>query len=68
MDGITLCRLLKSEASTAGIPLYMLTAKAKKTDIEAATRAGADGYISKPFRGAELMELVERLRTSPTLS
>ena len=38
------------------------TAKAKKSDMESATLAGADGYIHKPFRGAELMALVERLR------
>jgi two-component system, OmpR family, phosphate regulon response regulator PhoB len=62
MDGITVCRMLKSEPNTAGVPLYMLTAKAKKSDVEAATRAGADGYIHKPFRGAELMDLVEKLR------
>jgi two-component system, OmpR family, phosphate regulon response regulator PhoB len=62
MDGITVCRLLKSDPSTAGVPLFMLTAKVKKADVEAATRAGANGYIHKPFRGSELMELVERLR------
>ena len=45
------------------VPLYMLTAKAKKADVEIATRAGADGYIHKPFRGAELMDLVARLRS-----
>ena len=62
MDGITVCRLLKADPKTAAVPLHMLTAKAKKTDVEAATRAGANGYIYKPFRGAELMDLVERLR------
>jgi two-component system, OmpR family, phosphate regulon response regulator PhoB len=65
MDGITVCRMLKSDPNTAAIPLYMLTAKAKKADVEAATRAGADGYIHKPFRGAELMDLVDRLRKKP---
>ncbi|MBI3183622.1 MAG: response regulator [Myxococcales bacterium] len=65
LDGITVCRMLKSDPSTAAVPLYMLTAKAKKSDMEAATRAGADGYIHKPFRGAELMELVEKLRGEP---
>jgi two-component system, OmpR family, phosphate regulon response regulator PhoB len=63
MDGITLCRMLKGDPRTANVPLYMLTAKSKKADIETATRAGADGYIHKPFRGAELLELVERLRS-----
>ena len=65
MDGITVCRMIKSDPSTSAVPLYMLTAKAKKSDVEVATRAGADGYIHKPFRGAELMDLVERLRRAP---
>lgn len=63
LDGISVCRMLKSDPATAKIPVYMLTAKARKADVEAATRAGADGYIYKPFRGTELMELVSRLRT-----
>jgi len=64
MDGITLCRLLKADAQLATTPVYMLTAKARRADMEAATLAGADGYIHKPFRGAELMELVSRLKAS----
>jgi CheY-like chemotaxis protein len=62
MDGITICRLLRADPKTATTPLYMLTAKAKRTDVEAATKAGANGYIHKPFRGAELMELIAKLR------
>ncbi len=63
MDGLTVCRMLKSDPTTAPVPLYMLTAKTRRSDLEAAVAAGANGYIHKPFRGAELMELVERLRT-----
>ncbi|MFP2898681.1 response regulator [Corallococcus exercitus] len=66
LDGVSVCRILKSDPVTAKVPLYMLTAKAKKADVESATQAGADGYIHKPFRGAELMDLVERLRTART--
>ena len=62
MDGVTVCRMLKGDPLTAGVPLYMLTAKVKKSDMEAALAAGADGYIHKPFRAAELMELVDRHR------
>jgi CheY-like chemotaxis protein len=64
MDGITVCRMLKSDPNTSSVPVYMLTAKAKKSDMESATMAGADGYIQKPFKGAELMALVERLRSA----
>jgi two-component system phosphate regulon response regulator PhoB len=63
MDGLTVCRMLKADPATAPIPLYMLTAKTRRSDLEAALAAGANGYIHKPFRGSELMELVERLRT-----
>lgn len=66
MDGVTVCRMLKSDPVTAAIPLYMLTAKIKQSDVEAAMRAGADGYIQKPFRGTELMELVANLRKTPS--
>lgn len=62
MDGITACRMLKSDPFTSQVPLYMLTAKSRKSDIELATRAGANGYIHKPFRSAELMDLVQKLR------
>lgn len=64
MDGITVCRLLKSEPTTAKVPLHMLTAKARRADVEAATKAGADGYIHKPFRGAELLDLVSQLQAA----
>jgi CheY-like chemotaxis protein len=64
LDGISVCRMLKSDPATSNVPLYMLTAKAKKSDIETATKAGADGYIQKPFRSAELMDLVAKLRGS----
>ncbi|MGZ3460734.1 MAG: response regulator [Archangium sp.] len=62
LDGISVCRMLKSDPTTSQVPVYMLSAKSKKTDMESATLAGADGYIQKPFKGAELMALVERLR------
>ncbi len=66
MDGITVCRLLKSDPATSRVPVYMLTAKAKQSDVEVARRAGADGYINKPFKGAELMDLVDKLEKGRT--
>ena len=62
MDGVTVCRLLKNDPATAHVPLYMLTAKTRPADVELACRAGADGYIHKPFKGSELMDVVARLR------
>lgn len=62
LDGVALCRILRADARLAAVPIYMLTAKAKRADVAAATEAGADGYIHKPFRGIELIDLVTRLR------
>ncbi len=62
LDGVALCRLLRADPRLASVPIYMLTAKAKRADVDAATRAGADGYIMKPFRGTELLELVSTLK------
>jgi len=67
LDGITVCRMLKADPSTAKVPLHMLTGKAKKADVDVAMKAGADGYIHKPFRGAELMDLVTALKAKKAL-
>ena len=64
LDGISVCRLIKSDPATSAVPLYMLTAKAKPSDVAAAMKAGANGYIHKPFRGADLMALVARLKSA----
>jgi len=62
LDGIAVCRMLRADPRTAKTPIYMLTAKAKKSDVEVAMKAGANGYIHKPFRGAELLDLVSQLK------
>ena len=64
LDGVSVCRILKRDPVTQDIPVYMLTAKTRKADEAAALQAGANGYIHKPFRGSELMELVEALRAA----
>lgn len=49
MDGIKLCRLIKSNYTTCHIPLILLTAKSDVKDQLAGLNVGADDYISKPF-------------------
>ena len=55
IDGLKVCRQLKKAASTAGIPIIMLTAKDRVEDLKLAKEAGADGYIIKPFDSATLL-------------
>lgn len=66
LDGVAVCRMLRADPRNAKTPIYMLTAKAKKADVEVAMKAGANGYIHKPFRGAELLDLVAQLKAKRT--
>lgn len=49
VDGLDVCRKLKSDQKTASIPIIMVTAKGEEADIVAGLELGADDYISKPF-------------------
>jgi two-component system phosphate regulon response regulator PhoB len=49
VDGLEVCRLLKADPSTQGIPVVMLTAKGEESDIVVGLELGADDYITKPF-------------------
>ncbi len=59
MDGLEICRLLKKEEKTAGIPIVMVTAKGEESDIVTGLELGADDYIAKPF---SIKVLIARLR------
>lgn len=49
MDGLTVCRRLKSDLATSSIPVVMLTAKGEESDIVQGLNMGADDYVTKPF-------------------
>ncbi|MDD4816452.1 MAG: response regulator [Victivallaceae bacterium] len=49
IDGLSVCRRLKENASTRGIPVIMLTAKSEEADIVIGLELGAADYITKPF-------------------
>lgn len=56
-DGTVVCREIRRES---GVPIIMLTAKSDTVDVVAGLEAGADDYVSKPFKPKEL---VARIRT-----
>jgi two-component system alkaline phosphatase synthesis response regulator PhoP len=49
VDGLDLCRQLKSDIKTAHIPIIMLTARSEDVDIVLGLELGAEDYITKPF-------------------
>jgi two-component system, OmpR family, response regulator MprA len=59
VDGLTVCRVLRSEKSR--IPILMLTARTETRDRVAGLDAGADDYLPKPFDLAELFARVRAL-------
>lgn len=49
LDGKAVCRKLKADEETAGIPVIMVTARGEESDIVAGLEIGADDYVTKPF-------------------
>ncbi|MEI6218244.1 MAG: response regulator transcription factor [bacterium] len=60
LDGLEVCRTLKKDTKTAGIPIVMVTAKGEESDVVTGLELGADDYIAKPF---SMKVLVARVRT-----
>ena len=58
LDGMEVCRTLKSEPATKGMPIIMVTAKGEETDIVLGLSLGADDYATKPFSPRELIARV----------
>jgi DNA-binding response OmpR family regulator len=70
LDGLEVCRAVRSNALTAGIPIIMVTAKGEETDRIVGLELGADDYITKPFSPNEVIARIRALlrraqRTGP---
>ena len=60
IDGFEVCRRIKGDPALRGIKVILVTAKAQGKDIETGLSAGADQYITKPFRMAELSSTLHK--------
>ncbi|MCX5757561.1 MAG: response regulator transcription factor [Candidatus Hydrogenedentes bacterium] len=66
LDGFEVCSILKNDAKTRHIPIIMLTAKGKDSDIVRGLELGADDYVTKPFSPKVLVARVNAaLRRNP---
>jgi two-component system phosphate regulon response regulator PhoB len=66
VDGLSVCRRLKSVETTRDIPIVMLTARGEEADVVQGLEAGADDYVAKPFSPRVLLARMRAvLRRAP---
>jgi len=69
IDGLDVCRMLRTDPNTAKIPIIMLTAKGEEADVVTGLELGADDYITKPFSprvlAARVKAVMRRNKTQP---
>jgi DNA-binding response OmpR family regulator len=63
-DGLGVLRAMRDEPATAPIPVVLLTARAAEHEIIEGWEAGADYYLTKPFRVDQLLEFIDELAAS----
>lgn len=68
IDGLDVCRLLKGETRTTGIPIIMLTAKGEDSDVVTGLELGAEDYMTKPFSPKVLIARVRNILRRKTRS
>lgn len=61
IDGFEICRRIKEHPRHADTPVVMLTARKSTEDQELGTTSGADAYLTKPFKSAMIIEVIEGL-------
>jgi pilus assembly protein CpaE len=61
MDGYEVCRRLRRDPRTSRVAIVVLTARGQLVDKQIALRAGADAHVSKPYKGRDLVDLIETL-------
>ena len=66
MDGLEICRRMKSDPVTSPIRIAMVTAKGEESDVVVGLELGADDYVVKPFSPKELVARIRAvLRRGP---
>ena len=60
LSGLEVTRLIKADPALAKIPVIAITSFALSGDDRLALEAGCDGYIAKPFRPRDLLEIIRR--------
>jgi CheY-like chemotaxis protein len=61
ISGLEICRQIKNDIELGATRVVMLTGAASPEDVAAGESAGADLYLTKPFRPLELLNVIERV-------
>lgn len=64
VNGFEVCQYIKKTPSTKDIPVVFLAAKMAKEDMARGQQVGADEYLTKPFKSAQMVETIDRLLNS----
>jgi two-component system, cell cycle response regulator len=62
IDGLEVCRRLKSDPATVGLPVILLTARDRPEDRRTGEEAGCDAYLTKPFSPLQLIDIIRDVR------
>jgi DNA-binding response OmpR family regulator len=65
LDGFAVCEILRRDASTAAIPIVILTAVSSELARMAGMEAGAQEYLTKPFSPKHLLERIQSVLNAP---
>jgi DNA-binding response OmpR family regulator len=61
INGFEVCRRLREQPATAGVPIVMVTAQAQDEDRARGYALGVQEYVTKPFEPSDLVATVRRL-------
>ena len=59
--GYEVLATLRADPALAGLKVILLSARVQESDVERGIDAGADAYLAKPFKAAELVAKVQEL-------
>ncbi|WP_420630615.1 response regulator [Candidatus Leptofilum sp.] len=66
LDGVSLCKQLRSTSQYAKLPIVMLSGKTQYKAVQEGLAAGADRYLCKPITVNELLETVREVLAAAT--
>lgn len=61
LDGFKVCQYLKDSEETKHIPVMFLTARGAEDDLATGRKAGADGFMTKPFQTIDVLNQIETM-------